>query len=295
MAVGVGDDPLDGGIATGGEVDGGDGEVEAGGGAVGGAVDFAKVEAFSASEVQDTIRGADLLEEEREEGLGVAVVVEEAAAEGGGFGVAGVGGAFVLGLEEIPVAGAGLVEGVALGAAEGAVVVGEGLCASANRAKKHLLGEELEGAASFEEGFEAGENEGPAGADALEGGGGELFVEEFEAGGGGAGGFEAPGEAFGEVRGVVGGRFWPGVDEEAGGDGVDDLAGGVKFAIGGVEVEGGAGLPDGTGTPFGEPVGPGFGGGERVEDAIGADADVEGVGIGLVAIHLFRAYYAELH
>lgn len=139
-AIGIGDDPKGLRVAAGGEINGGGREVDAGGLASGALLDFTQKKAFAAAEVEEMVGGGDVGEKEVEEGAGVAVIVEETAGEGSGFRIAGVGGAFVLGLEEVEVAGAGKVEGMAMGTEEGAVVRGKGLAAGADGAKERVEG-----------------------------------------------------------------------------------------------------------------------------------------------------------
>lgn len=63
--------------------------------------------------------------------------MEAAAGGDGGFGIAGVGGTAVLRLEQVPVARAGTVKGMAAGAGGQRAGEGEGLPALADGASEH--------------------------------------------------------------------------------------------------------------------------------------------------------------
>ena len=124
------------GVATGGGIDGGDGDIDAvslAGGLLG---EGAEVEAIAAAGVEDDVLsgGGGEVSDGSEEGGGDAPVMKAAAGSDGGGGITRILGPAVLGLEEIGVAGAGHVEGVAAGAEEAVVRGGECLLAVADGA-----------------------------------------------------------------------------------------------------------------------------------------------------------------
>ncbi len=139
VAIGIGNHPGAVGVAAGGKIDGGGGEIDTGGAAAGGGSEGAEVGAFATADVEEGVVGGEGegLEKSIENGGEEATVVEAAAGGDGGFGIAGLGGAAVLRLEQIPVAGASAVEGMAAGAGGGRSSEGEGLPALADGASEH--------------------------------------------------------------------------------------------------------------------------------------------------------------
>jgi len=127
-AVGVGDDPGVGWITLGGGGDGGQGDVDSVGLAVGLCGQICQVETVAGADVEEGVggRGLEGLGDGFQQRPGEAEVVEIAAGGDGGGGVAGIFGAAVLGLEKVDVAGAGDVEGVVVGAGEAGGLAGEG-------------------------------------------------------------------------------------------------------------------------------------------------------------------------